>query len=580
MSLARLHTLNRKARQLGGDPILRRWLWERLLGRRPGGNSLASGRPPYLADYQPSPTPSTFASTAPNFQELPDSDPKGDLVLALPGETIRLSPGDEHALMMRDFVDTETLLGLHRFAWLPIIGNDIAPEWVAAMWRAWRGLHGAAARTGWPWHPYTAAERVINILDYAQRHGLPGPRDDTLKCLAGHGEVIETTLEYFGESNTGNHLANNGRGLFLLGLALGIERYADIGGGILIEEGARIFGPSGILREGSSHYHLLLTRNYASAWLAARTNGRPETAALEEITKRAIAGLPHLVLPGGMPLIGDISPDCPPGFLAGLLPGGNKDRGWTGTRTAQERDALAELTNQAGNPPVKQLEQDGWWRFDSGHWAALWHVAPDGWSHMPGHGHQDLGGFEIHFDGAPLFRDTGRGAYGQDGEAAAYVSARAHNTLMIDDAEPYPPNKPYYDEAFRRGIDGAPPVMTRNADGLNLTHRGFRRINGIDAVTRNWRFDANAMFLTDHINGKGRHGIARRLHTTWPVEPAPGGVIIEGAGRRFRLTCDGAVAIEKSKCWLAYGEAVPATVIDIGMTAALPLETLLTVEAI
>jgi hypothetical protein len=88
------------------------------------------------------------------------------------------------------------------------------------------------------------------------------------------------------------------------------------------------------------------------------------------------------------------------------------------------------------------------------------------------------------------------------------------------------------------------------------------------------------MFLTDHIDGRGRHGIARRLHTTWPVEPAPGGVIIEGTGRRFRLTCDGAVTIEKSKCWSAYGEAVPATVIDIAMMATLPLETSLKVEAV
>jgi hypothetical protein len=567
-----INTVIRKARQLGDDPVLRRWLWGRLLGRWPGGDGMAQGRPPYLGDEPALTAP--LAAT--HFDELSASAPTGDIELALPGENIRLSPGDEHALMAREFAETETMLGLHRFAWLPIIGDDAPPEWVSALWRAWRDAHGDN-QAGWPWHPYTAAERVINILDHSQRHGLPGPKDDTVQFLAGHGDAIEHTLEYFGERNTGNHLSNNGRGLFLLGLALGIERYAALGGRILIEESARIFGPSGMLREGSSHYHLLLTRNYASAWLAARALNRPETSALEEITKCALSALPGLVMAGGMPLIGDISPDCPPEFLAGLLPGGDMNRGWTGTRTKDERDALATLAEQAGSAI---LEQDGWWRFESGPWAALWYAAPDGWSPMPGHGHQDLGGFELHFHGASVLCDPGRGAYGDAGEAAEYVSACAHNSLMIDDAEPYPPNKPYYDAAFRRSVDGAPPSMTRNTNGATLTHNGFRRIKGVGAVRRNWRFDDNAMVITDHVDGTGRREIKRRLHTTLTVEATPGGAMIDGGEHCFRLTCDGAVTTENSKRWMAYGDSVPATAINIAMTADLPLETTLRLEAV
>ncbi len=574
MSAIRLHALKRKARQVGSDPVLRRWLWGRMLGRWPRGMRSQAGRPPYLDDFPAS--PAAVAGTG-DFAELPGSRPTGEIEISLPGETIRLAPGDEHALMARRFEDTETMLGLHRFAWLPVIGDAVAPEWVSALWRAWRDAHGAD-RTGWPWHPYTAAERVINILDHARLHGLPGPREDTVQFLAAHGGLIEDRLEYFGETNTGNHLANNGRALFLLGLTLGIERHAAIGGRILIEEAARIFGPSGALREGSTHYHLLVTRNYASAWLAARAQGRPETDALEDITRRALAVLPHFALPGGMPLIGDISPDCPPGFLDGLLPGGDMRTGWTGLRTETERNALAALADRAGS--ADRLGADGWWRFDTGKWAGLWYVAPDGWSPMPGHGHHDLGSFEIHFDGAPLFRDPGRGAYGDDGEALAYVSARAHNGLTIDGAEPYPPNRPYYDHAFRRRIDGDPPVMRQGADGPELTHHGYRRLGGVGAATRRWRFDGDTMIVSDRVEGAGAHRIVRRLHTTHRVDACPGGALIAGGGREVRLTCDGAVTVETGKCWTAYGEAVAATVIDISLNATLPLETALTVEAI
>ena len=415
---------------------------------------MAQRKPPYLVEY----LASAAQPTATKFRDLLETGPRDDIILPLPGEKIHMSPGDEDALMARDFEDSETMLGLHRFAWLPIMGDDVAPEWVSALWRAWRNAHGAA-QTGWPWHPYTAAERVINILDYAGRRGLPGPCDDIVQFLGRHGETIANTLEYFGEHYTGNHLSNNGRGLFLLGLATGNDEFAAMGGRILIEESERIFSPSGMLREGSTHYHLLLTRNYASAWLAARALDRPETAALEKITEQALAALPSLILPGGMPLIGDISPDCPPEFLAGLLPGGDTGRGWTGLRTADEREALVALADRAGSAATEQMERDGWWRFDYGPWAALWHVAPDGWPPMPGHGHQDLGSFDVHFDGAPIFLDPGRGAYGNDGEAAAYASARVHNGLMIDGAEPYPPNRPYYDDNFRRAVAGAPPAM-------------------------------------------------------------------------------------------------------------------------
>lgn len=573
MSPLQLHALKRKARQVGGDPVLRRWLWGRVLGRWPGASPSSPRKPPYL-DHIPA---GQAIATRADFSGLPNSRPSGEIEISLPGETIRLSPGDERDLMARGFKDTETMLGLHRFAWLPIAGDAVAPEWVSALWRAWRDAHGSS-RTGWPWHPYTAAERVINILDYARRHGLPGPCDDTMQFLAGHGEAIENTLEYFGETSTGNHLSNNGRGLFLLGLALGIERHAAMGGRILIEEAARIFGSSGALREGSSHYHLLWARNYASAWLAARGADRSETAALEEIALRALAILPRLALPGGMPLIGDISPDCPPGFLSGLLPGGDMGAGWTGTRTDEERKSLAALIARARSVPAERLERDGWWRFDTGPWAGLWHVAPDGWSPMPGHGHQDLGSFEIHFDGEPLFRDPGRGAYGDDGEAAAFVSALAHNSLTIDGAEPYPPNKPYYDDAFRRRIDGEPPKMHLLADGPELTHHGYRRL-GIGAITRRWRFDGNSMTVRDQIDGTGRHEIVRRLHSTLHVEKNADGATISGDEHRFHLASDGKISVQPGKCWTAYGEAIPATVIDISLTATLPLETTLTVEA-
>lgn len=564
-----MNALIRKARQVAADPVLRRWLAARILRLTPGEPPFQAHRPPYLADTTLTP-PDDLELPWP---ELPLAAPTKAIDLPLPGCHVRLMPGDEHGFIRQSFDDTETLLGLHRFAWLPLLGAQADPAWVGTLWRAWAEAF-ATPDDGWAWHPYTAAERAINILAYARLTGLPGPREATVALLAAHGPAIARRLEYFGDHHTGNHMANNGRGLFLLGLALGWRECADMGGRILVEEGARIFLPSGLLREGSSHYHLLLTRGYVSAWLAARAHGRPEASALEEIARRALAVLPHLALPGGMPLVGDVSPDCPPSFLAGLLTGGTG--GWLDLLSSDESAALAALRGEA--VAADTLTADGFLRADFGAWQGLWHAAPTGWAHMPGHGHQDLGAAELHWRGIPLFVDPGRGAYGDDGDAALYRSAAAHGLLQIDDDDPYPPNRPYYHDRFRARVGGPPPHLERHGQEVRLRHHGYGRL-GATCVERVWRFTETGLTIDDTVSGRGRHGLTRRLVTPWPARvEAAGTVAVTLPDAIVRLSADAALTVRPTTRWTAYGEGQPAWSVESRSDARLPWRGRLAVE--
>lgn len=567
--------LVRKARQLKADPVLRRWTVGHLLGRYPGEPPFTPHRPPYLN------------GTGPLAQERPETDfgdlavgrPSADIALPLPGETVRLRPGDAGDFIRQPFADIETALAVHRFAWLPLLGDRADPAWVQALWTAWRAAHGEP-REGWAWYPYTAAERAINLLRFARRHGLPGPRAETLAVLAAHGPAIATGLEYFGDHHTSNHLANNGRGLFRLGLALGLPACADLGGRILVEEATRIFSPSGVLREGSSHYHLLLARNYADAWLAARAHGRPEQEALRETVSRALAVAARLRLPGGLSLIGDISPDGPPDFLGGLFPGGDASSGWTGLLDPDERDALSTLV--AGITPADDhtLAADGWVRMDAPPWAGLWHAAPMGWSPMPGHGHQDVGSFEVHHGDEAVFVDPGRGAYGETGEAAFYRSAATHNSLTIDGHDPYPPNRPYYDDGFRRRVGGPPPVVAASDEDVVLTHHGFSRFRGVGAVERRWQFAKHGFSIADQVGGGGIHSIARNLVTSLPAEHAGDAVVVRGRAATYRVSGDAPFRLESARRWHAYSEGQPATVIRFEDRVSLPWTGSIAVEVV
>lgn len=566
----------RRAHQLVTDPVLRRWLARRLIGANPPP-AFVPHRPPYLPDLAP---PDGADPSPPKpFRRLAADAPARPIELPLPGLSVRLEPAEAPGVFDRAFDDIETKLALHRFAWLPLVPAEDVKPWAQALWDAWRRDFGEC-RDGWAWHPYTAAERAVNLLDFADAAGLPEPADDTAAVLARHADVIHRRLEYFGEHDTSNHLSNNGRGLYRLGLALGIGWAAERGAKILLEEAKRIFLPSGILREGSSHYHLLIARNYADAWLNARAFGRAEEPALRAIATRALAVAPRLMLPGGLPLVGDVSPDCPPEYLACLTGGGG---GWAAGLKAEARAALVDLladATRAGTVDGEALRRDGWFRFTRGPWSCLWHWAPAGWPPMPGHAHQDLGSFEAHLDDLPVFVDPGRGRYGETGEAALYRSGRVHNTLLVDGRDPYPPNKPYYDDDFRAGVIPAPPSLRADGDEVTLVHHGFRRLRGVGALARRWRFGTRVLTVEDRLDGHGRRPLVRRFVTPLAVEALPGGVLLTGGGRTFWLSADGeaAMTIRPVTIWHAYGVGRPGHLIEFADKATLPWSGRVTLE--
>ena len=516
------------------DSVLRRWLVGRALGRWPGEPGFTAHRPPYLSAMQP------LAGEMPttDLTEMADLQPSAPIGLPLAGEKITVEPGAEAALFAHSFDDIETLLSLHRFSWIGAMEDTPDPAWVNVLWKAWASRFGTP-NGDWPWHPYTAGERAVNLIEYASRHGLPGPINDTVQSLAAHGPAIAERLEYFGDHHTSNHLANNGRALLVLGRTLAMEKTAAMGARILVEEADRLFTPSGMLREDSSHYHLLLTRLYEQATRHCEILG-PVAGKARKVAEA-------LVLPGGLPLVGDISPDMTPDRLLSLL----------------------GLTPHSGS---HELAGDGWLRMDVGKWSGLWHASPCGFSHMPGHGHQDTGSFELHFDGEAVIVDPGRGAYGEYGEAALYRTASLHNGLTLDGNDPFPPNKPYYDETFRRTVAGPPPVLQRTQSGVHLDLQDHQR---------SWQFSDTRLDIADAIDGKGSRRVTRTLITPLDVERTESGVLLNGKNNKYQLGClDGEIALKPVTRWRAYGLGEPAHAITFSKMVALPFIGSITMEAI
>lgn len=538
------------------DDVLRRWLVERALGRTPRAAPARTHWPPYLA-RKPLVGPVRLLLPR-QMREVAPAEP---VIIQLPGVSVEVDPAVPMEIFDKRFDDLETYLAVHRFSWLPLTAG-IAPALVDTLWHAWKTRY-RTRKSDWAWHPYTTAERAINILDFAARCGLSKSQRDDEEVLHEHASVILEHLEYFGETGTGNHLANNGRGLLHLGRFLGLPEIAEVGREILVQEARRLFGEGGVLREGSTHYHLLLTRTYVEAWLLSR--GHEREGVFREIANRTLGALTALCLPGGLPLVGDISPDSPPEYLCGLLPQGNIALGWTGRLSVSDQSAVRTLRDYSQRSGL--CLSDGWHRYDREAWSALWFVALAGFPPIPGHAHQDMGGFELHWRGHPLFIDRGRGAYGgplaQDQAEAGW----GHNTLLIDGWDPYPTNRPYYDDAFRSRV-AQTPVMLRDGASLSLRHGGYQRI-GVGPVTRTWSFN-DRCDIHDSVLGTNIRSITRFLHTPWPVSLVGNIALIEHPAGHIRVEGGCPPVCQPTRAWTAYSRGRPATTISFHVRTQLP----------
>jgi len=336
--------------------------------------------------------------------------------------------------------------------------------------------------------------------------------------------------------------------------------------------------PSGVLREDSSHAHLLYTRAVVDAWLAARRRNRTEAGLLQALAGRLLAVIPALTLPGGMPLVGDVLPGDAPALLTGLHRDAPLDHGWTATLNADDRAALAALRDSRPLCDLESLRADGWLRVDLRRWAGLWHAAVEGWPFCPGHGHQDIASFDLHYEGIPIFVDPGNG----DAKAAGlYRSAAVHNGLQLNGRSPYPPSRSFYNAAFRRDIAGPPPRLRAEFDGASLVFHGFSRLGGPGECVRGWRFTDDSLVIDDFLKGTGRFELVRRLVTPLSASLQEDGTVLLTGPDSLRLIVDGGMPaiLGVGSRSTAEGGRVPVQVIEfVSPKANLPWRGQITVR--
>jgi len=462
--------------------------------------------------------------------------------------------------------DPEDYWTLHQFGWLLalVLARDAVPAEVTRQYVG-RWIDRLGGATDDPaWRSFSIGERLCNWIHIFQLVDAGPLWPALLKNASAQAVHLARHLE--GEVEGGganNHLISNGRALYLVGGVVGLEGLVRIGRTILLREVERQITRDGFLDEGSSHYQLVVTRDYLETLAAAWANGDGELA--EALAPRVAAMLRACAFFRDdvaedclIPFIGDISPDPPPWFFdAGT-------RFWELARQVSAgADALVDTSvpwfagrddtdGKPDHPPPGWLSypDSGYYRWNGERYVAWWHARRRGAARR--HSHNDWGSFHMHAGGEPIFIDPGRESY-RDGESG--YDARltlAQNAVAVDGFEQAVYLK--RDLFVPEYLDGAADVEC-HADGqagtLSMCIRAYKRLREPIVHTRTFSLSRDGMTITDLFEGRGHHTVTAAFHLHPNIHSSAddnGGFLLttpQGRHVRLGLARGGAVSVKR-----------------------------------
>jgi hypothetical protein len=158
--------------------------------------------------------------------------------------------------------DAENYFADHRWGFLLESRLENCADQRSNLDQCMRWIENHSNKTDKAWEPYSACERVANILIFlatvpvAMRvEEFPRQLSDFLNDSVNW---IYRHLEYYGATETNNHIINNARALVMAGVAIGNRAAVSAGVRIFRNCLQGLIMSGGFLRERSSHYQLIV----------------------------------------------------------------------------------------------------------------------------------------------------------------------------------------------------------------------------------------------------------------------------------------------------------------------------------
>lgn len=390
-----------------------------------------------------------------------------------------------------DEEDQEGYFQEHRWASCVemILSDSIDEEKISSI-RAW--IASPPPKIDQAWETYSCCERVVNLsllLGLYPQVQDQFDRDQLISFYVENGNWIATHLEYYDIEQTNNHFLNNGRALIIAGIVLNHQSWIDTGLNIFRKFTPLLFGSDGFLREGSSHYQLVVAGWFFDGLEFAKTKVNfAQNDPLLLLASKVGAACQQLsiALPDMATHIGDISPDIHPKLsLARLraLYSSWLDGNQTDSELVSRSSKEWFFTHTAIDTVIARWT-DGW---------------PLGWTT---HAHADLGSFVWRHENKWILVDPGRIDYTAKGNQQLW--AKSHNTILINGIPPLAESVLsagiWYPKLYTRAQIES---MADEKGGLSLTHNGFTRVFPKLIHARKLSLTDDGLKVVDKLQGSG-----------------------------------------------------------------------------
>lgn len=335
--------------------------------------------------------------------------------------------------------------------------------------------------------PYSTSERVCNLIFLlCSNPSLQVVQpNDTAAFIHQSASWIYSRLEYIGPARYNNHLLNNARALYISGCILRENHFVSSSLDIINHIVPRLFDSSGCLREGSTHYHLLVSSWLFDIFLFSKiTSTNPPSHLIYKIGAKA-AYLCSLLCDHLFPTashIGDISPDLSPVLTI---------------------YRLRLLHSSLLSSHVKADFLDFF--YHQYHGSLIFGSLPRHPKYFPTHSHQDATSFIWKIDNLEILIDPGRVDYRSSSYGTTQTQPELHNTLTIDGLAPYAGSLLSSANWQPEPYSTVKQHISYEDDTVILRHNGFSRVQDLSTHTRRISHSPHKLTIVDTIDGSGFH---------------------------------------------------------------------------
>ena len=321
-----------------------------------------------------------------------------------------------------NYTDEEDYERAHRFSWLNYQKFKKRNIDLIYIWASKYLNLNIINKKDLSWESYTVSERIINLIKFSKKDNLNFFRE----LISFHVIFLLKKLEYF-NSNTNNHILNNARAIIFASYYLKDRKLNEIGIKILKNNLNNFITKSGLLREGSVSYHLLVTTWLLEILEIFIINNKNQLFNLfKSLVIKMLSNCFFFKQKNNFVFFGDNTPDIKNKFLIQKIINFKKNY-----------PALKLRINNILKQKIKFFDKiDEYYKFSNYNIVLYIKFLEKGLKSFPNHEHDENFHFNLFYKKIPLFIDLNRFSYQNDDG----IYSNYHNSLFINNKGPLPLN--------------------------------------------------------------------------------------------------------------------------------------------